>query len=1115
MKTAFITLLLCLLAGSGALAQTTTVPPPPIPESVFPLGGFEIGTLNGIKLDPGNSHSGTAGIDFLTLLSRNGFNTLYHADGPISGFNYMPNGTDYQVRLAQNMPSGMASYHGGEYFDFTHSFIGNFRDGVKGYEQCYSLACYTSSGSDFDYETPAPKISGPSGIPYDPGGLYSSNAVSGNGAAGALRNGEWVSKPGDVATADVDAFTVNTAGYTNNKYNTTLSTTDADNLFASQETADENFISYLNSNSDKTSSASVDFIYRLDGAERESSGALVSSDARDLFTVTAEVDHYDPDAHDNSRIAVPFTNCSVSAAINWAGYSSYINSQHRYESDHTLNFPRSTKQSYAVIHLTLPLPTGSISGHPFIKLQVRSKTISNIYIRGFRLRSYLANEVLTGLKDNVLINGSTNNDGSSNNNGINGIRNSLSGSKNTTALTCAGELPSTGYRVLAYIDNLYARRLGKHIYSFVATSTGNYGYYRAIYEDQNGVAPPVVMEENFDMYDYWGAPNPYQSGDAIPAKYLFPYTGAQFEDFGYLVASGYTGTASAPGYLQYTSNMQGDLTSTLALNFGRYDRASENYIRSANAAYSYPGDPLGRWNALISVITTMNFQFLFLSNALGVGTQTALMNALRTGSTATQASDAVSAFVLSGGGNYRELTYKGFTFNQLSQLSCDRSDPDGAHRYNLDQRGPTQSEIRADTWNAISFGAKGIYFNPIGSDGGGNVGMGDEAFNLYDGPTYGRGSAGENPGPFFLGVGNSCPDNTTGLHVNEALSSDVITSPHWDMRLVVWNGSGSPPNGLSKYQLIPLDAGGTGNDFQSRVDNYFGTSSNYSSLEVYISSPPSNALVSSISSFPSRFAAGSWKPVVYETDIDDKHLCSSDWAGWISNPDQTGFITSSTFDDMVHGNDLAPFIYQHGGAGDKSTGYPFQHLLIRPVIPTFYGFNDKWEGAKRSVADLLPIAGVLSRLKWGVTTNLALPNPPLYEIIPRRCDDHQDATKPIGWNNYKTDNSDWGSFPIMEDMEQVTRNNTMITEDHTSQKVRRYDYSGSLFVPRTDNDGGNDGSYSQFNASTDGRAFEDPGNLSQAAKLAAGKQFDQKFLLIRKRFTLLWKTDGPGRCGFL
>ncbi len=578
-KIFYISLFLGLFA-IDTFAQLKTLP------FYFPIGGFEISSLNGRLELPSNGQPGfLTSQTILDSMLNIGFNTFYQAD--------------YHGRLdlATMMPSSqMTMYIGLPYYpDAEHprffgdellhnSYVGS-RFAVPGKEDRYFLATNLISkyGSEkFDNERfQAIKFLENQQIPVlcdkDDGATSWKEIQGGFSTISPL---EWIiptNKTGDLLN---------------------LQLTDPGQKWYNPELYwDTNNPAFRAFGNDKIY---VDFIFRYDCPA-----------TGDLYTVTADV--YNASG-----------NTPISITLDYNKYSTHdIFSTDRDANNGGMNNPRSlfefpppfnanTMQRYAVVRLNAvgdDTSSISIAGVSKIIFTLRhaydNSAVTNnvpIYVRGFRIRSPMADYLLSNRRVDVgtpsahqythmdqelrssfvdKINGT----------GIDGLEQTINGvmpKKNISNLAGCGELTEDGFRTFAYVDSMYRRyalqRYGSsfdgptNILPFLAENVSPaYTLYRAVYEDQTGHPPPIIdAEDNFGKYskrvrikDIWNPcdgsynPNnnvisldpPYIPRDAI-LNSIRSSTSPQFTDMGFPLQPKGCLTL-AQGYSKYINVMHG------------------------------------------------------------------------------------------------------------------------------------------------------------------------------------------------------------------------------------------------------------------------------------------------------------------------------------------------------------------------------------------------------------------------------------------------------------------------------------------------------------------------------------------------------------------------------
>jgi hypothetical protein len=148
-----------------------------------------------------------------------------------------------------------------------------------------------------------------------------------------------------------------------------------------------------------------------------------------------------------------------------------------------------------------------------------------------------------------------------------------------------------------------------------------------------------------------------------------------------------------------------------------------------------PGLPAGKWYALTSTICSFTnlgggiasprdsllptWDANFTNNV-----RLPILNAMRRG--------VAGAFSVPP--NYRDC-YLPNASHKVDNF--DSTHNSGFDRLGMISRPPLATEMRADAWDAICHGGKGIFFNPIGSEANANIGITDAMMRGdYDGPSF-------------------------------------------------------------------------------------------------------------------------------------------------------------------------------------------------------------------------------------------------------------------------------------------------------------------------------------------------------------------------------------------
>ena len=934
-------------------AQGSTIPI--VPSDTFPLGIFEISTLDGISLDPYSD--GTHSTVIKDKMNECGLNTYY---GVNKGWTY--NGTwccgSFQDAIAKQLSHNNGMYLGGDASDqLGNKYIGNrFSDNqgvinIPGSEVRHFLFPTNQLlvGSDplFDYETDLFKReqSGNNNIGNnDPKMVLDEiNKSIENNPSGK----EWVFNQ---VTAPADVLTLR----------------DRKGRYAWTTTVDQvgKYTGHTTNNH-----AYVDFIYRLNGSERnKQTSTQISNTTGALFTITNG------------------PSGAVLKSIHWSDYATGGRDR-IYANGEKTNLMHYADKDYGIARIEVDI---SNLQNPTFELTLRTTGEYSIYVLGFRIRSEDADKILTGAFNSRIYQDYRDIIGNFTQTQTSGIKGIL-GANNYNkfkAIGVGGELTIEGYRVYAYMDKIFANKSGnKHLIPFLSDNGGKESYhlYRAIYEDQNGTPPPVIMQESFEMTqkdndfvpgDAPGNP-PFTPSDGIPSSLLHRPIEDKFMDLGFTLKIGKDG-AQAPydysGYFDYTNGMQTLHTEVNPHRLGFYDRIAREYLSAAQSAMPAIGIQT-KWSALLSV--DLNFRatatdaahgYFPLQNITSVGianVKAAIKNNLASGMTVYQAfTNNIKWSDVFKPSPELESTYWTGTSAE-SQLQAT-------------SRGPFKTEMRADAWCAVSYGAKGLFFNPIGSDLGENIGLSDVYFNTdYDGYL----STGDRKGILNTPFGNC----TTPFY-----SSSDFT--HFLIEKKDINNSADASDYQSQW--ISKSAASTLTDPPS--DAALSTFLQNNTINVIQNS---NGSPGSISTNTSVKVPGNWRA---KTAVDN---CTNN-SRWVDFYD---IAQPPLFLQVAH---LQPAGTASLQINDKTAGWPFKQVsLLSPYMPIFYGYKERWDGAKRVVSDISSIAQRLADLNWDRLTI-----------------------------NYATKSStDWAKFPILENLDGI---------DKSSQKMWRYSYP---FIPRIPN----------------------------------------------------------------
>jgi hypothetical protein len=420
--------------------------------------------------------------------------------------------------------------------------------------------------------------------------------------------------------------------------------------------------------SPESDSAWIDFFYRID-----SLGSFPISTSTSLFTLELTIFDVTGTAHsfsDNITIAGYYT-CLADTA--------YWNNEHPNmrlfpNGDLTNVFPKPTPHSYARIRHAVPMIFGG-NGVRRIECKLRTHKLWDIYVRGLRIRSHKAEDILTG-KKNIEIDSV-----------LDGIR-SLFSTPNWAKvrnICSGGEMTGPSARSWAYVCDRARHRPNvlRDIIPFIAENTSNsrFKWIRFIYEDQNGELPPLLEAEQFEpFYRQNVGWTTFDTTNTVmyPRDCLAPSlrNRSDFITFEYLVAQ-----PTPYDYSHYTRTIQHGFR-TIPFN----DMAAEAYP---------PGRTPAKWEGLVNSLYSV-FQDK-LSFALRNWNDTALLS-------------LAHDILLDIRDTVHNPVYK---YDRLLI----------PHNIYQTLRSPIRSEMRTNMWQALAYGAKGIHWNTMTTDGGEDNGL--------------------------------------------------------------------------------------------------------------------------------------------------------------------------------------------------------------------------------------------------------------------------------------------------------------------------------------------------------------------------------------------------------
>ncbi len=807
MKKITTTLLFLCFAASVIYAQ------PKFPASTFPIGGFEISTLW-----PYDSPTQPWYKTILDSMNNIGFNTYYQSD------------YHDQLTLASHMPPSMTMYMGNNYYGgwngpqyaLEDHYVGGWVQGPQTVEKRYFLA--SPQSGDFDVETIEFK-SFQSSVP-SVSALADWKTVRGVG----LATNEWKIFGFDGGDADGNLLKLelNNSGPW---YHPGLR--------------------LYNYNGNTTMIA--DFIFRFDFT-----GQTVGEDDH-LYQIDVSAD--------GSSTPLFTFYLTKRMSEDSSNYGSHIHFNNGLNNRLSLfQFPTPWVPGnpvYAVVRIN-DINNGNnninLSGHSKITFTLKRESGISvpIFVRGFRLRNLLADNILMN-SDAPIIGASghdfmdnqlqqyifdkwKNGDMGTNCNGCNGLAGDQYKNTSVTpniypkdrvsSIASSGEATYEEFRTLAYIDKKWRdyskKNFGKekNIITFLALNLdrGQYAKYRTIYEDEIGEAPPQIAAEGlWDPYQKKGGSTedpPFIPRDGIPHD-IRHISG--FSDMGFTLQPSNSSTDLASGYSAYTSNR---------LTSNGYSSITDNiHNKAAIATVPTQNGLRSKWYDMI--VSTVQFDLggnpfkpldePSLSSQTDLTTfrdniSNLIINSA--GSTATTYGPGATLYA-------QDIYHQGYDISNIlssGTVSTNTYINTSTNHYDLRVRPPFIPEMRADAWNALAWGAKGIFFNEIGSDGGPNIGICDSRVDAsYD----------------YSGTGttkNGIVNLTIGNCITPFFTADPnSTATHnYTERYIQYAGSDALPfdansRRLSKFQRLPISIGGTPPNWvrvnQTDIDNYISTSS--------------------------------------------------------------------------------------------------------------------------------------------------------------------------------------------------------------------------------------------------------------------------------------------------
>ncbi|MBS1904882.1 MAG: T9SS type A sorting domain-containing protein [Bacteroidetes bacterium] len=869
---------------SDQLYAQPQVDPPPLSSDEFPIGPFELSTLNWGSVDYSADNHPTI---LFQKMNEAGFNLFYSGNRP-GGW------TNWQTQDATYFPKGMNIYLGATYSEFEYKYIGN-RFGIPGAEIRDFLASYEND-NEFDVERNWLNEFLQSGhFSYwttVKGSAVGSEWLIDRSTSGTLLDLD-LSKSDQYHGPQQDLF------YYGGDYDYRY-THDHDII----ETDDNgNFVA-----DHGPKYAYVDFIYRLDGSQ-PSSNAISTRPNDPLFAV-----NYDASLPTTSDRQIIITYQKYLDQINSGSYAPK-------ESPYLTKFPApkagiaSQPYNYAIARMKIDITQAN-----HLVLTILTSQSPGIYVRGFRIRSKVADKILTGGWDYQI-----RKDASAIKTAVKSV--SSSAWDHTRGIALGGEMTYEGFRTLAYVDQIVAKQIREFDYSFLSTNIthNNYPWYRAIYEDQTDKPPTTIMQENFEMFQKGQSSDdpPFVASDAIPFAYR--QSGSNFIDLGFPIKQGVvgSGTDRFQGYLDYTSNMQGYLS--------KFD---ELFGTAADAAFKKA--PATKWYTLLSTI--LNFRNSGDSkDCNGSTSPTYPMSTIR--STDIGGGKTLLDRIIEGAksGNITDYLEQN---HHIDYSWIWKTDHLGLQYWGsgcdmlVSSRGPSKSEIRAETWDALAWGATGLFFNNVGSDGGEQIGISDNVFNTdYDGNIQGSSTE---KGLIWYGSGDCnnpfIPQSSfTHYLIHKTFPSSCTGNTDYD--------------GVWDEQWVPVSF-----DLSQHTLGYYLDNNNINVINKVSGNPQRD-----VNPTPSKLPCiDGWAPTTLG-DFWDKN-----WGGCGDHTSSTDRAKLAYFFDVSD-----PRVVN----GTWPNYYPYSHVQFKVPIPTFYGFHERWIGAKQSVSDVIPVGKRLSELRWQEVVN--------------------------------------------------------------------------------------------------------------------------------------------------
>jgi hypothetical protein len=540
MNKVVLTFLILIISVPG-LAQPPTYDPcnmparPRIPVQTFPIGGFDYGLdLSKIDLTKPPTTPPTGKRNILSDMITGGMNMFWFQGGG-----------ELVAKLAANTPPQMGIDYGEHKTYFESNYFSALDTRLCASERRYFVASNEMNAVAALTHSP-PSLPTASNVPTDLSALdvdrlhYCQSDATKLVELTALTSGKIEYLNGVGGTTSKPLYEWHAQALIASTTPILVLDRTADFYHDYVKTSADQYNSWVDKSSTnfEYSNLICDFIYRLSPDDAALSGNLYEIDYtvyRGANTTTGSValsnSDYDP------ANAIPDN-------ANWTS-GPHLGDKNEQQSN-IINFPTHSSNRYAIRRIVIPITNGT-GGYP-TRITYSLKCINplaDIFVRGFRLRSELMNELENGYKDADLALMSTNM--------LTEIYTygGCDALNNTSYLTAGGEIRTPdAFRSLAYIDNFlskftvggYRSRANgvtyqftptfscphylhrpMHIYTFLADGSSEtgfgyqqapgislpaggyfdagalYAWYRSVYEDETHKLPPPAMEEGLDF----------------------------------------------------------------------------------------------------------------------------------------------------------------------------------------------------------------------------------------------------------------------------------------------------------------------------------------------------------------------------------------------------------------------------------------------------------------------------------------------------------------------------------------------------------------------------------------------------------------------------------------